>query len=163
VYLCTVHARFYLLRIYTITNAFYSVIYSFLFTAKKCIVQVVWGFFVCCAMCFLGTHPDFLSFALFSALCRPPHSTTAAAANAAAAAEDPRDLHAYVLEDQQTGFRCQLCGRAGASRRDVRNHVESVHFPHMFTYECAVCGIKLSSRKSLDNHKYRHHRPMAKD
>ena len=78
---------------------------------------------------------------------------------ALSSADNPRDLHAYVLEDD--GFRCQLCGRAGSNRRDVRNHVESVHFPHVFSYECAVCGVKLSSRKSLDTHKYRHHRPAT--
>jgi hypothetical protein len=85
--------------------------------------------------------------------------------------ENPRDLHVYVLElantsigggEESLRFVCQICGRSGQNRRDVRNHVESVHFPNVFQYECAVCGVKLSSRKSLDNHKYRHHR-AAKD
>jgi hypothetical protein len=80
-----------------------------------------------------------------------------------AAREDPSELHAYVVENLTASeeclrFHCQICGRAGANRRDVRNHVESVHFPNVFEYVCAVCGIKLSSRKSLDNHKYRHHK-----
>ncbi len=85
-----------------------------------------------------------------------------AAAGAPTAAEDPRDLHAYVIEDTAgSGFSCTLCGRTGVSRRDMRNHVESVHFPNMFTYECALCAVKLSSRKALDNHKYRHHRSTS--
>ena len=94
--------------------------------------------------------------------------------------KDPEELQAYVTEcsdlTSEWKFLCKICCRPGKNRRDVRNHVESIHFPTMsvflfkinfrptwqviffrFVYKCTFCEMSLKSRKALDNHKYRKH------
>jgi len=74
----------------------------------------------------------------------------------------PEDLHAYVVENPDEGakhkFMCVICQRTGLNRRDVRNHVESLHFPDSFSYTCDLCGKVMKTKKALNNHKYTKHR-----
>ena len=55
---------------------------------------------------------------------------------------------------------CTICHRVQSTRRDVRNHVESIHFPDLFVYECRVCAKKLKTKKSLDWHMSSAHRDL---
>ena len=75
--------------------------------------------------------------------------------------QDPEELLVYVTENTDLNsdmkWMCKICGRPGLNRRDIRNHVESLHFPDMFAYQCKICHMTLKSRKALDNHKYRKH------
>ena len=57
-----------------------------------------------------------------------------------------------------SGYICTICQRTQTTRRDVRNHVESIHFPDLFIYECRACAKKLKTKKSLDWHMSSAHR-----
>jgi len=74
---------------------------------------------------------------------------------------DPEELLVYVTENTDLNsdmkWMCKICGKAGLNRRDIRNHVESLHFPDTFAYQCKICFMTMKSRKALDNHKYRKH------
>jgi len=74
----------------------------------------------------------------------------------------PEDLHAYVVENSDTSakhkFMCAICQQTGLNRRDVRNHVESLHFPNTFTYTCELCHKEMKTKKALNNHKYTKHK-----
>jgi len=74
----------------------------------------------------------------------------------------PEDLHVYVTENPDLGskhkFICALCNQSGLNRRDLRNHVESIHFPGTFTYSCDICDKELKTKKALNNHKYTQHK-----
>eukprot|EP00092_Neocalanus_flemingeri_P006576 GFUD01007090.1.p1 GENE.GFUD01007090.1~~GFUD01007090.1.p1 ORF type:complete len:333 (-),score=84.83 GFUD01007090.1:130-1128(-) len=74
---------------------------------------------------------------------------------------DPEELLVYVTENTDLNsdmkWMCKICGKPGLNRRDIRNHVESLHFPDMFAYQCKICHMTMKSRKALDNHKYRKH------
>ena len=74
---------------------------------------------------------------------------------------DPEELLVYVTENTDLNsdmkWMCKICGKPGLNRRDIRNHVESLHFPDMFAYQCKICQMTMKSRKALDNHKYRKH------
>jgi len=76
-------------------------------------------------------------------------------------ARDPEELLVYVTENtdlnSELKWMCKICGKPGLNRRDIRNHVESLHFPDMFAYQCKICLMTMKSRKALDNHKYRKH------
>ena len=52
--------------------------------------------------------------------------------------KDPEELQAYVTEcsdlTSEWKFLCKICCRPGKNRRDVRNHVESIHFPTMSVF-----------------------------
>ena len=74
---------------------------------------------------------------------------------------DPSDLLVYVLEnpnatDGRQRFSCSLCGKTAARTKDVRDHVENIHFPNMFTYQCDLCAEMLKSKTALKNHKISH-------
>ena len=66
------------------------------------------------------------------------------------------------MENPDTGskhkFMCCVCQQTGLNRRDVRNHVESRHFPDAFTYTCELCSRVMKTKKALNNHKYTKHR-----
>jgi len=74
---------------------------------------------------------------------------------------DPEELLVYVTENTDLNsdmkWMCKICGKPGLNRRDIRNHVESLHFPDTFAYQCKICFMTMKSRKALDNHKYRKH------
>ena len=81
---------------------------------------------------------------------------------------DPEALYVYVTDNPAPGvkkhkFMCTVCGRTGLSRRDVRNHVESFHFPNLFTYNCPICGMQMKTKKALNGHKYTYHRERQRE
>ena len=75
--------------------------------------------------------------------------------------EDPSELLAYVTEnpnssESKTKFMCQLCGKAASRTKDVRDHVENIHFPNVYAYKCELCHDVLKSKIALKNHKMSH-------
>ena len=60
-------------------------------------------------------------------------------------------------EDQ---FKCEICGKIGARKDNLLNHVENTHFPGTFDYKCKVCTKPMPTKKSLENHMYRNHKEM---
>ena len=62
----------------------------------------------------------------------------------------------YVTKEQLPGlpimFRCSLCGKSMAQKRNALNHVENIHFPGSFIHQCSTCGKELKSKEALNNH-----------
>ena len=56
---------------------------------------------------------------------------------------DPDQLHQFVDRHHQGLFYCTLCEKTAATRRDVRNHVESIHYPNAFVYAVSYTHLTL--------------------
>ena len=69
----------------------------------------------------------------------------------------PSDLLNYV-EQCEVGFQCSICGKTSGSKREARNHVESIHFPSSFVYECDHCGRQFNSLNTRNVHISRNHK-----
>ena len=74
-----------------------------------------------------------------------------------ASATELRRLEKEVLEEGSL-FKCTLCGKTGAQKNNVVNHVENIHFPGTFQYICPVCHRPMITKKALDNHIHRNHK-----
>ena len=74
--------------------------------------------------------------------------------------KEPVDLFKFVKRDPTSlKFTCSLCKIfSETSMFLTRNHVESSHFPHMFTYTCYQCGSGFSTWDSLFQHKSSQHK-----
>jgi len=65
----------------------------------------------------------------------------------------PEDLDQFISR-VELGYNCDICAAfSHASRSNVRNHVESKHFPRSFVYNCDVCRKQCNSRQALQQHK----------
>merc|ERR1719158_2624926 len=65
----------------------------------------------------------------------------------------PADLDQFI-ERGDLGYSCHICASfSHASRSNVRNHVESKHFPNTFVYNCDACQKQCNSRQALQQHK----------
>jgi len=73
----------------------------------------------------------------------------------------PEDLLQFVLPGE-TGFVCSYCAKVFPNKRDVRNHLESIHFPNYFTYSCEQCGKEFKSLNSRNIHITRNHNKPKK-
>ena len=68
---------------------------------------------------------------------------------------DRRMLNEYVKKEVINGRSvsvCTMCGKSNASRPNIVNHIESVHFPNTFTYTCKYCGKTFNAKNSLYVH-----------
>ena len=52
---------------------------------------------------------------------------------------------------------CKLCGLTGGDVTRIKNHIESVHWPHSQGYACEQCNAICKTRHALACHKSRHH------
>lgn len=83
--------------------------------------------------------------------------------------EKPEDMDEYIRSVQgdsttSSSYICSLCMNfTHKGRRQLRNHIESVHFPGVFKYPCNKCSRILDSKKALENHVYRNHRHPVPD
>jgi len=73
----------------------------------------------------------------------------------------PEDLLKFVLPGD-SGFVCSYCSKVFPNKRDVRNHLESIHFPNYFTYSCEQCGKEFKSLNSRNIHMTRNHNKPKK-
>ena len=65
----------------------------------------------------------------------------------------PSDLDQFV-ERSDHGYLCSICASfSHVGRSNVRNHVESKHFPNTFVYTCDLCQKQCKSRQALQQHK----------
>jgi len=73
---------------------------------------------------------------------------------------DPADLLQYIVKDSSTGnLSCSLCySFSHRSRANVRNHIESKHFPKTFVYTCPICEKECPSHQSMLKHKSLFHK-----
>ena len=69
----------------------------------------------------------------------------------------PEDFDKYIIPNQTAGgYYCSLCLQfTHVAKSNVRNHVESKHFPNSFVYNCEQCGHSLGTKKALQRHKAR--------
>ena len=58
-------------------------------------------------------------------------------------------------------YKCTLCGKTSRQKHNTRNHIESVHFPHMFSYTCSFCSKTYNSKNSLHVHISTKHKGKA--
>jgi len=75
--------------------------------------------------------------------------------------QDPSELLQFVKKDPFDGkFHCTVCGKfshkIGAC---TRNHVESQHFPNMFSYPCDQCDMTFGTKTTFNLHRSRKHNP----
>ena len=57
-----------------------------------------------------------------------------------------------MSEDGKPNFKCTICGKQVSVKTNLRNHIESAHFPGHFSYNCKYCGKTFKSKNSLCNH-----------
>jgi len=76
--------------------------------------------------------------------------------------QDPSDLLQFVNRNSEDGrFHCTLCDRFSHQNSScTKNHVESQHFPNIFSYQCDICDLVLDSRNKLNNHKRLKHKKV---
>ena len=69
------------------------------------------------------------------------------------------DFDKYVAKEPfEKGYYCTLCQmfrKRGIP--DVRNHIESKHFPNTFSYNCELCDAALGTATALKRHHQRVH------
>ena len=73
--------------------------------------------------------------------------------------QDPSELLQYVSKDLHSNKHfCNICnGFSHQWKASVRNHVESKHFPDIFTYSCQQCSETFRSNQALAKHRSRKH------
>ena len=67
-------------------------------------------------------------------------------------------LEKSLSEDGKPNFKCTICGKQVSVKTNLRNHIESAHFPGHFSYNCNYCGKTFKSKNSLCNHLSQFHR-----
>ena len=70
-------------------------------------------------------------------------------------------MNEYVVKDLEEGrtvFKCTICQKSNFRKHHLINHVESVHFPEMFSYSCMYCGKDYKTQNSLNVHISQRHR-----
>ena len=81
--------------------------------------------------------------------------------------QDPSELLQFVSKDPSElskKYICTLCSKfSHSSRTNVRNHVESKHFPNMFSYACELCGQAFPSKNNVQLHRSRVHKNKSHD
>ena len=63
-----------------------------------------------------------------------------------------------TLENGKLGFKCTLCGKEMSHLNNLRNHIESAHFPGHFSYNCNHCEKTFKNKNSLCSHMSQMHR-----
>ena len=70
--------------------------------------------------------------------------------------EDPVEALKKYIVRRDKGPECGLCFQySNSSVTNVRNHIESKHFPGMMSYTCQMCGKIFSTKQSMDKHRIR--------
>jgi len=74
--------------------------------------------------------------------------------------QDPNELLQFVRKDPtDLKHHCLLCYKfCHRSVYSTRNHVESQHFPLLFSYRCDKCDQVLTTRNALDRHRSQKHK-----
>jgi len=74
--------------------------------------------------------------------------------------KSPDDLYQFCSKpDGETKWKCNICWQfSHRGRNNVRNHVESKHFPNQFEYHCDYCEKTCHTKKGLEVHTSEKHR-----
>jgi len=70
----------------------------------------------------------------------------------------PEDFNMYVRRDETTGKpSCSVCQKfSNHSMSNVRNHIESRHFPNTFSFTCRECPALFGTFNALNMHQRTH-------
>ena len=69
------------------------------------------------------------------------------------------DLDQYISVNESGGKCCGICYAFKSNMlRDLRDHIESKHFPNVFSYQCPDCDVVVNTNKAYRIHKSRKHR-----
>ena len=72
--------------------------------------------------------------------------------------QDPEDLRQYIDKDTDTKESCcTLCTFRSKIPALVKNHLEGIHFPGVFTYSCEQCDKTFNGRNALGVHNSKVH------
>jgi len=73
--------------------------------------------------------------------------------------QDPKELLQFVRKDLDDGkFHCSFCEKFSHKYSScTRNHVESQHFPNLFTYPCTECEMVFTTKSNFSLHRSRKH------
>ena len=52
-------------------------------------------------------------------------------------------------QDGRLCYKCNICGKEDSHIRNLRNHIESVHFPGYFSYTCDHCKKTFKTKNAL--------------
>ena len=76
--------------------------------------------------------------------------------------QDPSELLQFVRKDPaDQKFYCTLCDKfSHKASYNTRNHVESHHFPNMFSYQCDQCDKSFATKSNFSMHRSRKHKPV---
>jgi len=76
--------------------------------------------------------------------------------------QDPSELLQFVRKDPaDQKFYCSLCDKfSHKASYNTRNHVESHHFPNMFSYQCDQCDKSFATKSNFLMHRSRKHKPV---
>eukprot|EP00092_Neocalanus_flemingeri_P105259 GFUD01134876.1.p1 GENE.GFUD01134876.1~~GFUD01134876.1.p1 ORF type:complete len:105 (+),score=13.50 GFUD01134876.1:100-414(+) len=61
-------------------------------------------------------------------------------------------LNYVEKSEESSGWKCTVCGKESAQKQNLVKHVESVHFPGLFSYECKFCEKTFKAKNSLYFH-----------
>ena len=78
--------------------------------------------------------------------------------------QDPSELLQFVTRSPDDGrYHCTLCVKFSHQNSScTRNHVESNHFPDVFTYPCDQCEQTFTTKTNFNMHRSRKHKPNRK-
>ena len=69
----------------------------------------------------------------------------------------PQDLDQYVLSSEDGSFYCGICNQGMKKKDNLKRHIESKHFPNIFSYQCPDCSTVLGTRRALERHRENSH------
>ena len=70
-----------------------------------------------------------------------------------------KDTNAVTASDSRPKYVCNICFKfSHQGKTNVRNHVETKHFPGQFVYNCEQCLMSFPSKNVLQLHKSRNHK-----
>jgi len=55
-------------------------------------------------------------------------------------------------------FQCTICGKSHGQKPHAQNHIESKHFPELFTYNCSLCNLTFNGRNKFYVHNSKFHK-----
>ena len=70
---------------------------------------------------------------------------------------NPQDLDQYILTSEDGSYYCGICHQAMRDRSNIKRHIESKHFPNVFSYQCPECPHVVGTKRALQRHRERIH------
>ena len=70
-------------------------------------------------------------------------------------------LDSYIgIDPAGSGYYCTICNKPFAKKGQLRNHLQSIHFPDSFSYACSYCTAVFNTRNKLYIHKHALHKSL---